>query len=185
MKDGIRQIVGKTISGVLVADVANSPRRQVFLTFDDETHFELWGREISGTGGVDPGGFEKVRTNVEIAGSKIVMEAAPKAGLVATEATPPPDRQARSHYGLLIVGGIAVAMMAFAAGRAYPIHSYRQLSGSSYLYDGRTGKACAPFRSAEQQAKAINAGNGKDEYAGVNSALPKRTVDMIPACGSE
>lgn len=39
-----------------------NPSSQVFLLFDDDTHYELWtnGPEISGAGGVDSGGIDKV-----------------------------------------------------------------------------------------------------------------------------
>lgn len=56
MKDGIREIVGKTISGVVIAqNQERSPRNQVFLTFSDGTYFEIWGDSFTCAGGVDRG----------------------------------------------------------------------------------------------------------------------------------
>jgi hypothetical protein len=63
MKDAIREILGKTINVVIVKRHPDgNPSSQVFLLFDDDTHYELWtnGPEISGAGGVDPGGKDKV-----------------------------------------------------------------------------------------------------------------------------
>jgi hypothetical protein len=63
MKDAIREILGKTINGVIVKQHPDgNPSSQVFLLFDDDTHYEFWtnGPGISGAGGVDPGGKDKV-----------------------------------------------------------------------------------------------------------------------------
>lgn len=60
MKDEIRQILGKTISGVIVKKREEHPRSQVFLVFSDGTYYELHGDHISGTGGVDRGGRDAV-----------------------------------------------------------------------------------------------------------------------------
>ena len=54
MKDGIGQIVGRRISGVLVKDSQKEPRQQIFLLFEDGTLYELYGH-IHGTGGVIQG----------------------------------------------------------------------------------------------------------------------------------
>lgn len=190
MKDGLRQVVGKTISGVLVADVANSSRRQVFLVFDDDTHFELWGHEIDGTGGVDPGGMDKVRSYAEKSRAAVVlMETAPENPQVS-RALPSITHQnkTQTYYGQLIFWGFVLAAVAFGMGRANPLHTFQQFSSGSYLYDTHTGKVCAPFRKAQQLADAANATNG-DAWAQkaeqLKNTLPKRTEDMIPACGSE
>ncbi len=63
MKDAIKDIIGKTIKGVVVkkSDTRN-PRSQVFLVFTDDTYYELYAEStIIGAGGLDPGGMEKVR----------------------------------------------------------------------------------------------------------------------------
>ena len=58
MRSGIREIIGKTISGVLVSECPEEPRTQVFLVFADGTHYELWGW-INSASGVDRrGGME-------------------------------------------------------------------------------------------------------------------------------
>jgi hypothetical protein len=72
MKDGIGQIVGKTISDVVVMEGPGSSR-QVFVIFTDDTNFELWGNSFTGSGGVDPGGLERVKAHLRD-GSKIAME---------------------------------------------------------------------------------------------------------------
>lgn len=74
MKDGIKQIVGKTITGVVVADQRSGTRRQMFLIFNDDTHFELWGDSFTGASGLDFGGLEKVRNYSANCGSEITME---------------------------------------------------------------------------------------------------------------
>ena len=77
MKDAIRHILGKTISGVIVKQHdTGHPSSQVFLLFDDDTHYELWsnGPVISGAGGVDPGGRGKVQS-IGREGSEVVFEA--------------------------------------------------------------------------------------------------------------
>lgn len=64
MKEGIKGIVGKRIVGIVAKEakmVGFQPVHSVFLLFDDGTYFELWG-EIHGSGGIDTGGAEKVRS---------------------------------------------------------------------------------------------------------------------------
>jgi hypothetical protein len=61
MKDGIQQVIGKTISGVIVAKAQGRKSQQVFLVFNDETYFEFFGDSFTGGGGVDQGGLERVR----------------------------------------------------------------------------------------------------------------------------
>ena len=56
MRDEIRQIIGKTISGVIVKKSDRYPTSQVFLLFSDDTYYELYGDHIKGSGGVDRGG---------------------------------------------------------------------------------------------------------------------------------
>jgi len=63
MKDGIKEIIGKTISGIVVKDCGGPPRSQVHLIFDDDTYFELYtsGTEtIKGAGGVYRGDINRV-----------------------------------------------------------------------------------------------------------------------------
>jgi hypothetical protein len=59
VKDGFKDIVGKRISDVIVAhNKLREPKDQVFLVFDDDTHYELYG-SFTSAGGTDRGGREK------------------------------------------------------------------------------------------------------------------------------
>jgi len=61
----IRKLVGKRISGIVVAKHDDEPPKyQVFLTFDDGTHYELYGDEINGCNDIDRGGSKEVRTHL-------------------------------------------------------------------------------------------------------------------------
>lgn len=60
MKSYIEQIVGKTIAGVIVREADSEPRRQVFLVFTDDTHFELYGHFFAFGKHVYSGGMEHV-----------------------------------------------------------------------------------------------------------------------------
>ena len=54
MKDGLKYIVGKRISAVVVAaSNVRDPRHQVFLVFPDGTRFEFWGENFSCCSGLD------------------------------------------------------------------------------------------------------------------------------------
>lgn len=59
MKTGISEIIGKTITEVIVAENVNDPRARVFLVFSDDTYFEFYGNSFSCTGGVNRGDLEK------------------------------------------------------------------------------------------------------------------------------
>jgi hypothetical protein len=61
IKSEVRQIVGKTITGVIVKE-GTGPRSQLFLTFSDGTYYEFYCGDsaISCTGGVDRGGVAEV-----------------------------------------------------------------------------------------------------------------------------
>ena len=71
MKDGFRHIVGRRIAAVVVAaNERASPRKQVFLVFEDGTRFELWGDAFSCCSGLDSAaGIERY---VESAGGSVV-----------------------------------------------------------------------------------------------------------------
>jgi hypothetical protein len=70
MKDGIAQIVGRRIAGVVVAQSPRGPRQQVFLVFEDGTRFEFWGENFSCCSGVDRAAG--LADYVEMAGGEIV-----------------------------------------------------------------------------------------------------------------
>ena len=62
MKGAFEQLLGKTISAVYCRENESTPNGQVFLIFDDDTHFELYSPTVlHGAGGIDSGGLEKVR----------------------------------------------------------------------------------------------------------------------------
>jgi hypothetical protein len=73
MKNGVKWIVGKTICGLVVAERASSPGHQVFLIFEDDTHFEFWGDSFTCAGGIDSGGIGRVQEYVTSCGSRISM----------------------------------------------------------------------------------------------------------------
>lgn len=59
-KDGIGQIVGKTIKSVILSEDnrKNPPLNQIFLVFADGTYFEIYGEFFTGGTGLHPGGEE-------------------------------------------------------------------------------------------------------------------------------
>jgi signal transduction histidine kinase len=61
----LTQLVGKTITGVVVTEGPGSPRSQVFLTFSDNTYYELYSvnGEIVGVSHLRDGGVDDVRTS--------------------------------------------------------------------------------------------------------------------------
>ena len=64
MKDGVRQIVGRTISSVVISENnPKGPSTQVFLIFTDGSCFELYGN-IQGSSDVLPGDKEWARQYV-------------------------------------------------------------------------------------------------------------------------
>ena len=72
MKDGIKQIVGKTITSIVVGkNDRSSPHNQVFLIFDDGSSFEMWGEHISCAGGTDKGGVSEVVSYIERGGGAV------------------------------------------------------------------------------------------------------------------
>lgn len=64
MKDGIRQTIGKRISGVIIAQNNREPRTQIFLTFDDDTYFEIYGNTFTGTNRIDKGSMEMLEKHL-------------------------------------------------------------------------------------------------------------------------
>ena len=73
MKEGLRQIVGKTISSVVVAKNENAnPRNQVFLIFSDGTSFEFFGDSFNCASGLDyKSGVEEAKLYAEKGGAEI------------------------------------------------------------------------------------------------------------------
>jgi hypothetical protein len=71
MKDGVREIIGKEISAVIVVESNRSPTTQMFLVFSDNTYFEIWGNTFTGAGGIDRGGTPEVIRQITASGGKI------------------------------------------------------------------------------------------------------------------
>ncbi len=71
MKDGIQNIIGKTIKSVIVTRNDRPPGNQVFLIFDDDTYFEFYGESFTGAGGIDQGSVDEVSRYIEKSGAEI------------------------------------------------------------------------------------------------------------------
>lgn len=81
MKDGAQEILGKTISGVVIKrGKGRPPASQLFITFTDGTYFEFYSDGlIVPSGGVDAGTLDNVRKYLsEI--TEVVFEAYPRRG---------------------------------------------------------------------------------------------------------
>ncbi len=73
MKSGLREIVGKTITDVIVArNDYRDPANQVFLVFDDGTFFEFWGAQFNCNGGVWQGGVDDAERYVRRCEARVV-----------------------------------------------------------------------------------------------------------------
>jgi anti-sigma regulatory factor (Ser/Thr protein kinase) len=61
----LTQIVGKTITGIVMAEGASFPKSQLFLTFSDNTYYELYCvyDEIEGTNHLCTGGIDEVKAS--------------------------------------------------------------------------------------------------------------------------
>ena len=73
MKFGLKEIIGKTITSVIVS--RKEPPNEinsVFLVFSDDTYFEFWGSNFTGGGGVNPGGIEKAINYIGNLGAKVI-----------------------------------------------------------------------------------------------------------------
>ena len=71
MKSGIRQVLGKTISGIVVTGNDKEPMIQLFLTFTDGTFFEIWGNSFDCCSELDSGGVAEVKMYAESQGATI------------------------------------------------------------------------------------------------------------------
>ena len=69
MKEGIRQVLGKTISGIVVAENDKEPAMQLFLTFTDGTYFEIWGNSFNCCSELDRGGVAEAKRYAESQGA--------------------------------------------------------------------------------------------------------------------
>lgn len=73
MKSTIGEIVGKEVTGVVVAYNAHEPRKQVFLRFRDGTYLELWGESFSCTSAIDRGGLPEILAYTKAMGAYDVV----------------------------------------------------------------------------------------------------------------
>jgi len=63
VKDSLSDLIGKIISGVVVAQYSKGyPRSRIYITFSDGTAFEFWEDEetMSMAGGLDSGGVDHI-----------------------------------------------------------------------------------------------------------------------------
>ena len=63
VKDAVSDLIGKIISGVVVAQYPKGyPRSRIYLTFSDGTAYEFWEDEqsIEMSGGLDHGGVDQI-----------------------------------------------------------------------------------------------------------------------------
>lgn len=71
VKSQIQGIIGKKISGVVVAENPRPPHSQVFLVFDDGTHYEFYG-QVNSASGLDRGGMEEAERYAKKCGGDVV-----------------------------------------------------------------------------------------------------------------
>ena len=68
MKDGIKEIVGRTVAGVVIAyNKERSPHNQIFLIFEDGTSYEIYGDSFTCCSGVVNKGIERVLEYAKLA----------------------------------------------------------------------------------------------------------------------
>lgn len=60
MKPQVAEIIGRTIKAVYILNADESPKEQVFLLFEDGTHYEFYGDSIGTTAGVQWGGAKAI-----------------------------------------------------------------------------------------------------------------------------
>lgn len=68
LREGISEIVGKRITGLVAKKQGKTPRTQVFLIFDDNTYIELYSTatgEIQWYRSCDEGGLHEVESYVK------------------------------------------------------------------------------------------------------------------------
>lgn len=76
------QLLGKTLSAVVAKKGQSEPRWQLFLVYDDDTHFEIYVGEYdwSVADGLREGGVEAVKNNGRDDDRRIVYEANVESG---------------------------------------------------------------------------------------------------------
>lgn len=74
MKGAFEEIIGKTISGVHCRENEDTPKTQIYLTFDDGTYMEIYSNNLmSASSHIDKGDIELVRNSVHPRG-KVVFD---------------------------------------------------------------------------------------------------------------
>lgn len=71
MKEGLHEIVGKTIHSVITANNDREPRIQVFLVFSDGTYFEFYGAAFTCTSALSQGGLAAAERYAGLAGGTV------------------------------------------------------------------------------------------------------------------
>ena len=62
MKSGLKDMIGRTVAGVVIAERPLSPKVLLFLTFTDGTFYEIYGDDIHATSGVCTGSMQDAVT---------------------------------------------------------------------------------------------------------------------------
>jgi hypothetical protein len=103
MKDGLRQIIGKTIKAVLV----NQERGQLYLIFTDDTHFELYGwpnTHVNWARGLDRGGIDKAIMAGEDKNTVVIRDIEPLSDNSKESSTDKQNAGSVTHYKIRLPG---------------------------------------------------------------------------------
>jgi hypothetical protein len=68
VKDGVRELIGRTITRVIVAENPRQPNTQVFLVLNDGTYYEFYGSVNSASGSMPGGAEDAARYAMEFGG---------------------------------------------------------------------------------------------------------------------
>lgn len=72
MRDSVRQIIGKTVTSIVVAESDSTPRNQLFLVFDDGTSFEFWGEHCQCASGLDGDGVKEILAYIKRSNGEVI-----------------------------------------------------------------------------------------------------------------
>ena len=104
MKDGLRELIGKEVSAVVVGNSERSPRIQVMLVLSDGTYFEFWGQDYSCASGVSFGGIAEATRYIEGGRGKVIatyLSPRPTSFTIENRQEDPPKQEERSQDPLL------------------------------------------------------------------------------------
>ncbi len=67
------EVIGKTISGAYCRENNDTPRRQIFIVFDDDTYIEIYSAQsaMSLAQGVDKGDLDFIRNKIHREGEVV------------------------------------------------------------------------------------------------------------------